>query len=93
MTPVFARHVEPLLKKIPVLEWFFHGPAYGPSMLLAGMVLAVMILPTIVALSRTALAGVADDRPRSGPGPRGHALAGRRDGRSSPAPGPASRRP
>ncbi len=29
-------------------------------MLLAGTVLAVMILPTIVALSRTALSGVAD---------------------------------
>ncbi len=38
------------MKKIPVLEWFFHGPALGPSMFLAGTVLAVMILPTIVAL-------------------------------------------
>jgi phosphate transport system permease protein len=59
LTPLFARHVEPFLKTIPVLEWFFHGPALGPSMLLAGVVLAVMILPTMVALSRTALAGVA----------------------------------
>jgi phosphate transport system permease protein len=59
LTPVFARHVEPFLKKVPGLEWFFHGPALGPSMLLAGVVLAVMILPTMVALSRTALAGVA----------------------------------
>ncbi len=59
LTPAFAHHVEPFLKKIPVLEWFFHGPALGPSMLLAGVVLAVMILPTMVALSRTALAGVA----------------------------------
>ncbi len=59
LTPVFARHVEPFFKKIPVIEWFFHGPALGPSMLLAGVVLAVMILPTMVALSRTALSGVA----------------------------------
>ncbi|HEY7947234.1 MAG TPA: phosphate ABC transporter permease subunit PstC [Acidimicrobiales bacterium] len=59
LTPAFAHHVEPFLKTIPVLEWFFHGPALGPSMLLAGVVLAVMILPTMVALSRTALAGVA----------------------------------
>ena len=73
---LFAHHVEPFLKKVPVLEWFFHGPAYGPSMLLAGTVLAVMILPTIVALSRTALAGVAGRGPRGGPGARGHALAG-----------------
>ena len=59
LTPVFAQHVEPFLKTVPVLEWFFHGAALGPSMLLAGVVLAVMILPTIVALSRTALVGVA----------------------------------
>jgi len=63
LTPLFAHHVEPSLKKVPVLEWFFHGAALGPSMLLAGTVLAVMILPTIVALSRTALSGVAvEDR-------------------------------
>jgi phosphate transport system permease protein len=59
LTPAFAHHVEPFLKKIPVIEWFFHGPALGPSMLLAGVVLAVMILPTMVALSRTALNSVA----------------------------------
>jgi len=59
LSPAFEHHVEPFLKKIPVLEWFFHGYAYGPSILLAGVVLAVMILPTVVALSRTALASVA----------------------------------
>ena len=59
LSPLFANHVEPFLKSIPVLEWFFHGPAYGPSILLASVVLAVMTLPTVVALSRTALRGVA----------------------------------
>jgi phosphate transport system permease protein len=59
LTPVFAHHVEPFLEKVPLIGWFFHGPALGPSMLLAGVVLAVMILPTMVALSTTALAGVA----------------------------------
>jgi phosphate transport system permease protein len=63
LSPVFAGHVEPFLKKVPVIEWFFHGSAYGPSMLLAGTVLAVMILPTMVALARTALSSVAvEDR-------------------------------
>ena len=38
--------------------WLFSGPAYGPSILLAAVVLAVMTLPTLVALSRTALRGV-----------------------------------
>src|ERR1700686_4876173 len=46
LTPAFAHHVEPFLKKVPGLEWFFHGPALGPSMLLTGVVLAVMVLPT-----------------------------------------------
>jgi phosphate transport system permease protein len=59
LVPAFAHHVEPFFKGVPVLEWFFHGPALGPSVLLAGVVLAVMILPTMVALSRTALAAVA----------------------------------
>jgi phosphate transport system permease protein len=59
LSPVFARYVEPFFKAIPVLEWFFHGPAYGPSIMLASVVLAVMTLPTVAALSRTALSGVA----------------------------------
>ncbi|MGA2037043.1 MAG: phosphate ABC transporter permease subunit PstC, partial [Acidimicrobiales bacterium] len=58
LTPVFRTDVEPFLKKIPGFEWFFHGPVYGPSILLASVVLAVMTLPTVVALSRTALSGV-----------------------------------
>ena len=52
-------HIEPFFKSVPALEWFFHGPAYGPSILLASVVLAVMTLPTVVALTRTALSGVA----------------------------------
>jgi len=59
LTPAFSHHVEPFLKTIPVLEWFFHGAALGPSMLLAGVVLAVMIVPTVVALSRSAMTAVA----------------------------------
>src|SRR5579863_480747 len=63
LSPLFTHHVEPFMKKIPVLEWFFHGPALGPNMLLAGTVLAVMILPTIVALTRTSMSAVSvEDR-------------------------------
>jgi phosphate transport system permease protein len=58
LTPVFANQVEPFLASMPVLGWLFRGEAYGPSILLASVVLAVMTLPTMVALSRTALAGV-----------------------------------
>lgn len=59
LSPIFAQHVEPFLSRVPGFDWLFHGPALGPSILLASVVLAVMTLPTMVALSRTALAGVA----------------------------------
>jgi phosphate transport system permease protein len=58
LSPIFARDVEPFLKSIPVINAAFHGPAYGPGILLASTVLAVMALPTCIALSRTALRGV-----------------------------------
>ncbi len=37
---------------------FFHGPAFGNSMLTASLVLALMVLPTITAISRAALVSV-----------------------------------
>ncbi len=58
LSPLFAQHVEPFLGSLPVLGVAFTGPAYGPSILLASVVLAVMTLPTLVALSRTAIRGV-----------------------------------
>lgn len=58
LSPAFARHVEPFLGRVPVFQVLFRGPALGPSMLLAGVILAIMVLPTIVALSRTALNSV-----------------------------------
>lgn len=58
LSPVFANDVEPFLGSVPGLHWLFGGPALGPSLLLASVVLAVMTLPTIVSLSRTALAAV-----------------------------------
>ncbi|PTY00170.1 phosphate ABC transporter permease subunit PstC [Spartobacteria bacterium LR76] len=45
-------------KDIPVLNTLFAPPAYGNSMLTASLVLALMILPTITAISRTALVAV-----------------------------------
>ncbi len=63
LEPVFSRHVEPFFKKVPVLDALFHGPALGASLFLAGVVLAIMVLPTMVALSRSAMAAVAvEDR-------------------------------
>lgn len=45
-------------KDTPVLNVLFAGPAYGNSLLTASLVLALMILPTITAISRTALVAV-----------------------------------
>ncbi len=45
-------------KGVPVLDTIFAGPAYGNSMLTASLVLALMILPTITAISRNALVAV-----------------------------------
>jgi phosphate transport system permease protein len=44
----------------PWLGWIpiFSGPAFGNSMLTASLVLALMVLPTITAISRTALVAV-----------------------------------
>lgn len=37
---------------------FFSGPAYGPSVLAAGLILAIMVLPYIAAVSREVLTAV-----------------------------------
>jgi phosphate transport system permease protein len=58
LTPLFAHHVEPFLKLVPILSVVFHGQPLGASILLAGVVLAIMVLPTVVALSRVAMSGV-----------------------------------
>ncbi len=59
LVPLFEHHVEPWLSRLPLLgHLVFAGAPLGSSLLLASVVLAVMILPTVVALSRTALSGV-----------------------------------
>jgi phosphate transport system permease protein len=45
-------------KNIPILNTIFAPPAYGNSMLTASLVLSLMILPTITAISRSALVAV-----------------------------------
>jgi phosphate transport system permease protein len=58
LQPLFARDVEPFMHSVPVVGLLFGGPDYGPSILLAAVVLSVMVLPTLVSLSRTALRAV-----------------------------------
>lgn len=58
LVPLFQRDVEPFLQKIPVVKHLFGGEDLGSGILLASVVLAVMMLPTLTALTRTAFQGV-----------------------------------
>ncbi len=60
LVPVLREHVMPFLRDTLHLGAtpFFAGPAYGPSMLAAGVILAVMVLPYISSVSREVLLAV-----------------------------------
>jgi len=60
LQPLLRAHVMPLLSAIPLIGRtpLFEGPAYGPSMLSAGLILAIMVLPFISAVSREVLMAV-----------------------------------
>jgi phosphate transport system permease protein len=62
MMPLIKHYLHPALKSS--LGWtpLFSGPFYGPSMLAAGIVLAVMILPFIVSVSRQVLLAVPNEQ-------------------------------
>ena len=55
---------------------FFQGPIYGPSMLAAGIILAIMVMPYIMSVSREVLLAVPDTPARGGARARRHALGG-----------------
>jgi phosphate transport system permease protein len=60
LQPLLREDVMPFLAGLPLLgkSGLFDGPAYGPSMLGAGLILAIMILPFISAVSREVLMAV-----------------------------------
>jgi phosphate transport system permease protein len=60
MVPILRAWVMPFLRDTLHLGAtpFFSGPMYGPSMLAAGVILAIMILPYISAVSREVLMAV-----------------------------------
>lgn len=63
LAPWFQQYLLPWLKSTTHNFPLFSGAAFsGYSILLAGVVLFVMVLPTIVALSRDAIASVAHDQ-------------------------------
>src|SRR3954470_23607444 len=54
LVPLLRQHVMPFLRDTLHLGVtpLFKGPAYGPSMLAAGLILAIMVLPYISSVSR-----------------------------------------
>jgi len=55
MTPALA---SPTITKMPVLKTLLAGAGYGPSMLAAGLILAIMITPFITAICRDILLAI-----------------------------------
>ena len=58
LVPILRLYVMPPLEATLGGLPLFRGPIYGPSLLAAGLVLAIMILPYIAAVSREVLAAV-----------------------------------
>ena len=64
LAPAMRGYIEPALQTIigpiPVVGALFSGPVIGRDMLVAGVILAIMILPTVTAVSREVLRAVPD---------------------------------
>ena len=60
LIPVLRTTVFPFLRDTLGFLPLFHGPIYGPSMLSAGIILAIMVMPYIMAVAREVLLAVPD---------------------------------
>ena len=58
LVPALRATAFPLLRKLFGFLPLFQGPIYGPSMLAAGIILAIMIMPYIMSVSREVLLAV-----------------------------------
>jgi len=58
MIPLLRSSVYPFLERVLGFLPFFKGPVYGPSMLSAGIILAIMVMPYIMSVSREVLLAV-----------------------------------
>lgn len=62
LAPILRAYVEPFLRTTIGFLPLFSGPAYGVGMLAGGLILAIMIVPTIAAVSRDVLRAVPADQ-------------------------------
>jgi phosphate transport system permease protein len=60
--PVMRQYIQPALKSSLGFLPFFQGPAYGVGFLTAGIVLAIMVIPYIISVSREVLISVPRDQ-------------------------------
>jgi phosphate transport system permease protein len=58
LVPALRKTAFPLLRKLFGFLPIFQGPIYGPSMLAAGIILAIMIMPYIMSVAREVLLAV-----------------------------------
>lgn len=62
LIPLMREYVQPFLKSTLGFLPFFQGPAYGVGFLTAGIVLAIMVIPYIISVSREVLLSVPRDQ-------------------------------
>ena len=55
LIPILSRYVQPMLAKTLGWTHLFEGPPFGYSMLAAGLILAIMIIPIISSITREVL--------------------------------------
>jgi len=55
LVPILSRYVQPFLQKTLGWTTLFDGPPFGYSMLAAGIILAIMIIPIISSITREVL--------------------------------------
>ena len=60
--PLMREYIQPALKKSLGFLPFFSGPAFGLGFLTAGVVLAIMVIPFIISVSREVLLSVPRDQ-------------------------------
>ncbi len=58
LVPLLRETVQPFLKSTLGFLPLFQGPAYGVGFLAAGLILAIMVLPFVISISREALLAV-----------------------------------
>jgi phosphate transport system permease protein len=58
LIPVLRKTAFPFLRSVLGFLPIFQGPIYGPSMLAAGIILAIMVMPYVMSVSREVLLAV-----------------------------------